>query len=67
MQRALLLTTKTWVALSLMFMGIAWIGQLFAPEPATFKSTFEVILLSFFPTGISISLIISWWKSYLIG
>tara|TARA_B100000683_G_scaffold276033_1_gene328640 strand:+ start:76 stop:411 length:336 start_codon:yes stop_codon:yes gene_type:complete len=67
MQRALLLTAKTWSAFSLAFMGLALIGQLFAPEPATFKSTFEVILFSFFPIGVSIGLIISWWKSHLIG
>tara|TARA_B100001564_G_scaffold328760_1_gene312740 strand:- start:247 stop:549 length:303 start_codon:yes stop_codon:yes gene_type:complete len=67
MQRLLLLIAKTWSALSLTFMGLVLIGQLFAPEPATFKSAFEVILFSFFPIGVSIGLIISWWKSHLIG
>ena len=67
MKRVLLLIAKTWSAWSLTFMGLALIGQLFAPEPATFKSTFEIILFSFFPIVVSIGLIISWWKSHIIG
>ena len=67
MQSALLLKAKTWSALSLTFMSLALIGQLFAPKADTFKSTVEVSFFSFFPIGVSIGLIISWWKSHLIG
>ena len=62
MQIALLITAQISSALSLTFMGLALIGQLFAPEPANFQDFQEIILFSFFPIGVSIGMIISWWK-----
>lgn len=67
MQRGLLIMAKIWSAISLSLMGLALIGQLFAPEPAVFKDFEEAILFSFFPIGVSIGQVVSWWKSYLIG
>ena len=67
MKKVILLTAQIWSSLSLGFMGLALIGQLFAPEPANFNSYYEVLFFSFFPVGVSIGMIISWWKSHLIG
>lgn len=67
MQKELLITAKIWSALSLGFMGIALIGQLFAPKLANFKDFEEGILFLFFPVGVLLGMIISWWKSHLIA
>ena len=65
--KALLIIARVSGFLSVAFMALALIGQTFAPEPAVFSSTFEIILFSFFPIGVTIGNIISLAKRHIIG